>query len=253
MISRYEAWMDDTALSSIHSELYVRDIVQEAVQLQGTASRLAKGYGMYLTNRVREALRVTIEFELHIYDPAMRQAVCQEVAEWANGRVLKTSDRRGQELHVVCDYPPYLPSAMRWTDTLSMAFTAYETPFWTADTPKSITANNTSVTAFIPGNVPQDVARAKVDAVITAGSALTSATVTCGGKSIELSGISVASGGTIVFSHDENGILSIMSGSTSLLNKRTAASADDLTVPVGAISTFTSNRNCTFTVRGLWL
>ena len=253
MISRYNAWIDGIALSSIHDRLYVADIVQEAITLQGNAAKLAKGSGRYLSSRSREALRVTIDFELHVYDPAARQAICSEIAAWAQGRILETSDRPGQELHVVCDCPPCISSAMRWTENISMVFTAYECPFWIDKNAKTTTVNNGNESLFVPGNVPGDVAKAKVDAVVTASGSMTSLTITAGDTSITLSGISLSSGDTVTFSHDGNGILSIKKGTDSLLGKRTAASSDDLEVPCGAISTFSSNRNCTFSVRGMWL
>ena len=253
MISRYEAWMDGVALSSIHGDLYVRDIICEAANITSTSAKPVSGLGAYISNRSRDALRVTIEFELYIYDPVMRQAACADVVRWANGTALKVSDRPGQVLQVVCDDPPAISSALRWTDTLAVSFLAYETPYWVADAPVSVTANNTSTNLYVPGNVPNTLAKARVDAVITAGSAITSATVTVNGKTISLSGISVGSGSTIVFSHDESGILSIKTGSTSLLDKRTAASADDLLADCGAVNTFASNRNCTFSVKGMWL
>ena len=253
MISRYNAWMDGIALSSINGDLYVRDIISEAVNIVSNAAKPAAGLGAYVSTRSRDALRVTLEFELHIYDPAARQKACIEVVKWANGRELRVSDRPGQILKVICDDPPAISSALRWTDTLAVSFLAYETPYWVDDVPKAVSVNNSSGTLWVPGNVPETLAKAKVDATVTATASVTSVTVTAGDTSITLSGISLSNGDTVVFSHDDNGILSIKKGATSLLDKRTAASSDDLEVPCGKASTFSSTRKCAFSVKGMWL
>lgn len=251
MISRYKATMDGVLLNSIHEMLQVLDIRYETSEMQRNMARRASGSGVYATNPYRQSTSVTIDFELHIYDTRERQRVCQQVIQWARGSVLQTSDRPGQRLHVVCDGYPAIESALRWTDPLSVTFTAYALPYWEEEFPATATLTNASGTLFVPGNVSEQ--GAKVDAEITANAALTALTLAVGSNSITLSGISVPKNGKIIVSHDENGHLSIKYGNTSLLNKRTGS--DDLLAENGKTSTVrvSGNAACKFSVRGLWM
>ena len=80
-------------------------------------------------------------------------------------------------------------------------------------------------------------------------------TLTAGGKTMTLSGLSVASGSVIRISYDDEMIQSIKVGNVSLLPNRTGA--DDLTVDCGETTafSFTSSgaASVKFSVRGLWV
>lgn len=256
MISRYEAWMDGVALSDMHDELMILDIQHTPAQRQATTARRAKGNGAYVSNIYQAQTTVTILFELHVYDTRERQLVCQRIAGWAmDGSILQVSDRPGQQLHVICDQPPAIESVLQWTSPITMVFSAYSLPFWEESVPALLTLTGTSAnnTLFVPGNAGETY----VDAEITANGALTTLTLTAGNTTISLTGLSVASGGVIKVAHDENGILSIKYGNTSLLNKRTAASADDLLVTSGKLNRMAVSANksvsCQFNARGVWL
>jgi hypothetical protein len=258
MISRYDAYMDGIALSSLHADLAVLDIGYEPPSITAATSRHAVNSGVYYGSRYVEQGHCTITFELHIYNPQERQQACQAVARWAQGRVLKVSDRPGQHLNVVCEQYPVITSALRWTDSLSVSFVTDALPFWEDDADTIISLTNTSRSGQIsvPGNVPPDICRARVNAVFKAGEAFTALRVTAGDTSIGISGIEGAQNTQITFSHDENGILGIKLGtSTSLLSKRTSNSSDDLLLDCGKKSTVSINRNgtCTIRVKGLWL
>lgn len=251
MRSRYSVAMDGVQLSSVHEMLQVLDIHYENSGIQRNTARRAIGSGMYLSNPYMQSTSVTVEFELHIYGTAERQTALQNVIKWAHGSILTTSDRPGQQLHVVCDSYPAIESVMRWTDAITITFTAYALPYWEEAQPLTVTVTDDGSRVAIPGNVSEE--GAKVDAQITANEALTKLTVSAGDTSISLDGISVAADDVITISHDENGHLRIMQGYNSLLDKRTGD--DDLTVQSGARSTFsvTGNATCVFSVRGLWM
>lgn len=70
----------------------------------------------------------------------------------------------------------------------------------------------------------------------TSGSTVNTFSVTAGGKTIALTGLGLANNATLTIDHDENGLIRMKIGSTSVLDKRTAESADDLTVKPGAVS-----------------
>ena len=251
MISRYSVTMDNTPMSSISNMLQVLDIHYEPNEFQRNVARMAKGGGAYATNPYRQSVSVTIDFELHIYGTAARQTALQGVIDWAHGNILRTSDRPGQRLHVVCDSYPSIESAMRWTSPLSVTFTAYALPYWEEDTPVTASITNATGTLNVPGNVGEN--GAKVDVGITANAALTELTVGVGNNVITLTGIDVPQGGQITFSHDDYGHLRILQGNTSLLNKRSGS--DDLIAENGKVSTIRVVGNATgeFSARGLWM
>lgn len=251
MKSRYEVILNGIALSSLNENLYISDISYPSPAVTYSIKNYAgrNGGRVSSSGRIDES-SVTVTFELHIYGTQARQAACAHVIDWAkNGGVLQTSDRVDQTLTCICTKMPSVESAMRWTDQLSLTFTAYEVPFWRSTFVDSATVTNGSGTLFTDGN-----ADTWADVTVTANGAVTGFSVTFGQNTITLSGLSLASGDTVIFSHDESGILSITAGNVSVLSKRTAASADDLTAPCGTIQiAVDGNVTAEFRVRGAWI
>ena len=126
MRSRYEAFLNDIALSSISADLQVLDISYAVPSIKNVTYTVAKRDGQRVARRYTDQATVTITFELHIYDTVKRQAACQNVAAWAaKGGVLRTSDRMGQQLTCICTTMPTITSAMRWNDAIAVTFTAF--------------------------------------------------------------------------------------------------------------------------------
>lgn len=249
MISRYEAYMDGIALSSIDPAIYVLDIQPGEVRQSVRTSQIARRAGARITDKRFESTSVSIVFEIHEYDTVKRQEICQKVQRWANGSILTVSDRPGQELKCVCEVYPKA-NAKTWTEPLTVGFTAYNPPYWQESIDTSLTVTS-STSVYIPGNAPESL----VSAVVTVGASLSSATLAVGSKSIVLSGISASANDVIYVSYDEDYILSIKLNSTSILDKRTADSADDLVAKCGEYNTFSvsSNLSAVFSTKGCWL
>ena len=169
------------------------------------------------------------------------------------GGVLTTSDRPDRVLHVVCESLPTVGSAQKWTGVCSIGFVAYAVPFWEDETPRrvSITGNG-SKNLFVPGFA----APACVEATVknTGSGAISTVTLTAGDTSMSFSGISLAAGQTMTLAHDARGLLTARIGGTSVLDKRTAASRDELELEPGknaALSVTTNGTSSTtFEVRG---
>jgi len=257
MISRYEAYMDGVALSSISDKLLILDISHEAPRFENRSVQIAKRNGLYIADRYRESAQVTITFALRIYDIAERQHVCQEVVRWAMGKILQTNDRPNQRLRVICETPPVIESALNWLDAISVVFNGYIVPFWEDAIQSTAVVTGATGTLYVPGNVPQNIARTVVEVSVEPYATITGITLGCGETSITLSGIHVSSAETLVIDYDEQMNLRIRNGDTSYLNKRTAASSDDLLAVCGAANTLavdcTSTVKATFKARGLWL
>lgn len=255
MISRYEVWLNDVPLSGIDTNIYVYDISYQAAGLARTTSRIAALDGQYSGGKdYIDSNKITVSFMVREYRTARRQEIVQNVIAWAsNGGWLKTNDRTGKRIRVVPTRLPAVSSVMQWTDVLSLEFTAFDFPYWQDETAQTVTlAKGKSGKLTLPG-----VRRTQVEAVITANAAITTFTIVCGATKIVLAGLELAAGDVVNISYtDDHHILEIKSGNTSLLNKRTAASNDDLIAEVGENSVSFSasgSATCTLSAKGVYL
>ena len=254
MRSRYLAALDGVELSAIAPEIIVTDITHNAPVREVRASDIAGRNGKLYTRTVTSITGVTVSFEIHTQDVRRRAAIMEDVQRWAMpGGVLTTSDRPDRVLRVVCESLPTVGSAQKWTGVCSIGFVAYAVPFWEDESPRrvSITGNG-SKSLFVPGFA----APASVEATVknTGSGTISSVTLTAGDTSMTFNGLSLASGQTMMLSHDARGLLTARIGGTSVLDKRTAASSDELELEPGRNATLTATTNgtasTTFAVRG---
>ena len=256
MISRYEVKLNGQNLSEINENLLILNVGYERPEFQKTIFAPANRETQIIQRRRKGQARVIVSFELHLYDIAERQAVYQQVVSWCrNGGVLQTNDRPEMRLNVVCDEFPAIESVRDWTQEMQVTFAAYAYPYWedADETVSTLTGSNARGSMLVPGNIGETLANISV----TANDAISHLSVSIGGNTITLSGISIPRGGVVQFGHDNNALLFIRNGSTSLLNKRTSASSDDLTAQCGANNsiavTASASVTAQFSVRGCWL
>lgn len=253
MISRYEAWLDGVALSSISPDILILDIEHAPANIRTDTFTTAKRNGSRIHRRYYDRASVTIRFAIRKYGINDRQSVCSDVVRWAKGGgVLQTNDRNGQRLRCICEAFPVVQSAMKWTDPFAVTFSAYALPFWEEEEQSVLQLTGTSGEGelYVPGNVDD----AMVEASISANAALSSLTLSANGRTMTLSGLSVASGGVVVLTYDDEMIQSIKANSVSILDKRSGV--DDLLAVSGMNSfAFTADADVDvdFKVRGLWL
>lgn len=258
MTSRYEVYLNDIALSSIDPRILILDMQYDSAGIERKESRIAHRDGQFLGDLYKAGCRVTITFQLRIYDISARQSVCQEIAKWAmRGGVLKTNDRPTQMLVCVCDEPPHITSALKWLDDLSVTFRARSYPFWQDVVPTTLSLSGTAHNGsevYLNGIAEKAYVSVTVSPV---SGTLTSLTVSVNDSTITLQGISVPSGNTLEIGYDADMILHIKAGATSYLDKRTSASSDDLIAKCGQDNfvTFTADTSVeiTFSVKGAWL
>ena len=137
-----------------------------------------------------------------------------------------------------------------------MTFTAYAMPYWEADTPILASFTGKSGTAAIrqAGTAPCFL---EAEISNTSGSTLTSLSLTADGQKMAFEGLSLGAGKTLTIYYDENWILRAEVDGASVLAKRTADSADDLTLQPGKATTVTIAAShavsVTLKARGLWL
>lgn len=250
MITRYKVWMGDVGLHDLDDSIYITDIKEKTPYINAVTAAKPLGGGLHLLRLRRDSLSVVVRFAIRKYDTAQRKRIMSKVRAWAQEGYLSINDRPGQRLYVVCEKPPALESALKWTAEMEMTFTAYGCPWWEDETASTATYTGKSGTATL--NNPGDVAGV-LEATITPSAALSSFTISANGCSFALSGLSVAASSAIEISHTPDGVLSIKNGSISLLGKRSAKSADEIPINPGnnAIS-FTADKSCTvtFSTRG---
>lgn len=255
MISRYNAWLNNIALSEVNPDIYVSDIEYEPTLSDENTYAIGKRDGQYSgREKFVESNRIIIYFEARAYKTENRQRIVQDVISWASkGGWLQCSDRVGQRIYVKPSKFPAVSSVMRWLDNLSVEFTAYDYPFWESTYPTTVTLENGATgVLFLPG-----VWRSFAELSVLAASSVTDVNIKVGNTKLILSGLTMESGDTLKLSYtDENHIMEIKQGQTSVLNKRTANSDDDLIAEPGNNALeFTANDSafCTISIRGVWL
>lgn len=253
MISRYRVSLDGVEMDEIDENLMILDVRYNMPKIdrQRVAAANLDGYEDAGENMSERA--VTVTFELHIYDTAERNRVCQAVSKWAAaGGKLRINDREGQYLDVVCDTFPEIQSVRDWTKPLSMAFITTGNPYWISDEESVVTIEGTSSagTLALDGNVKN----AKVTVTATAKATVSSFKAVVGSTQITLTGISVPNGQKIVIDYLKDRYLRIRAAGNSA--KMQPSSSDLLLAPSGEKTrvSFTSNgrMSVVFAARGLY-
>ena len=257
MIGRYEAYMDGTALSSIDDKILVLDIKYTPATVQRKTERLANRPGARAYGKTIGSAQAVITFEIHEYDTVKRQEICDKITAWANGMYLRTSDKAWKRMRCVCDKYPSVQSK-KWTEPVTMTFSAYNPPFWQDMNPVVLTLGGTSGatsgsgSVFVPGNAEDSL----VSVTVTAKAGISSLSLTANGNTFSFSGLSLSSGDTVTIGYDDDLMLSIKKGNTSIMGKRAASSADDLKVNCGKSNAFSFTADgaavVTFSARGWW-
>ena len=254
MRTRYLVALDGVELSAIAPEIIVTDITHSAPVREVRTSDIAGRNGKLYTRTITSSTGVIVSFEIHTPDVRRRAAIMEDVQRWAMpGGVLTTSDRPDRVLRVVCESLPTIGSAQKWTGSCSIGFVAYAVPFWEDEAPRrvSITGNG-SKSLFVPGFA----ASASVEATVknTGSGAISTVTLTAGDTSMTFAGLALGAGQTMTIAHDARGLLTARVSGTSVLDKRTAASSDELELEPGknaALSVTTNGTSSTtFEVRG---
>ena len=197
MVTRYDATMDGKALSAISDKILVMDIAESAPSIDTHTASRPSGAGSFVLGSRRESLAVTISFAVRAYSTEERKRILSDVAAWCEGEYLSVSDRPGQRLRVVCDTPPSILSAMRWTETISVMFVAYVSPYWEAQEPlsASVEGETGSVSLTPSGNAQDCVLEA--DITNTGTGTLGTVMMTVWGKTMRFDGLGIAPGGVL--------------------------------------------------------
>jgi hypothetical protein len=232
MMTRYACRLNGIDLSSIDPEIYVLDVSTVSPVRDLVTTPLAGRSGQRITKRTTNSLSVEVKFEIHEQNTVRRALIAEKVTEWAIlGGVLTTNDRPERRLHVICETLPNF-SALRWTNSLTATFTAFEIPFWESEYPRNATVDGNGEAQMIAPGFADD---SRVWASVTnAGTgAITSVDLTAGQTALHFSGLVLPSGSALEVGTDEHGVFYARIGSKSVLSKRTAESSDELRLEAG--------------------
>ena len=256
-MDRYDVWLDGINLRDNDPRIIVTGIAESQPKEKSTITYMGYTHGGRLSKTVRQELSVSVAIGIKETDMQERDAVYQAIRKW--GRYaghLTISTRENQRLYV--EDMSIKTSGKTWTETITLTFTALAKPFWESVGTQSATigtaATSGSSSLFAPGNADE----CTVDAEITAkGGTLNTLTVTVGNTSMSFTSLGVTVNNKLTISHTDEGLLTIKNGATSLMAKRTGASADDLIAEPGSSNTvsFSGNVTCTakYSTRGRWL
>lgn len=199
-------------------------------------------------------IAVTYAIDLPKKQLAARRTVFDKVNKWALSKGwLTLTEMDGKRVYVSDVTLPSSGDLFNWTDEFTLTFKAAGVPFWqdaTATTASIALADSGSGSITVPG-----IVETVCDAEITnAGdSTIDTLSVTIGNSSFSFTSLGLAAGEKLSIGHwAETGDLYIrkFTGSvyTSVMGKRTGASADDLYVQPGANTITITGGSVTATV-----
>ena len=258
---RENVWLNGIALGSVDASVVVRTVYESEIKNNIAYVANAGQSGRRIASFLRESKIIRVRFSIKgLYNLDDRTRVLDAVNGWASaGGVLQISQRLDQQISVTCIKYAVSAEQMKLPDVYELEFEANVSPYWEKTNQTIlpvITDDNGSGEIVVPGTAPAFI---EFEATPTS-EALTSLTVTAtsalGTSTIALSGLSVAAESTLIIGHDAHGFLTIFAGSVNLLDKRSAASSDDLLVSPGTVTvSFAANTEIEAKIktRGRWL
>lgn len=244
---------------AVDGRIIQETFTESAIVRQRSTVMLGSHVGQHVSAPDVKEKQFEQTFKILERDPRERALVMNKINAWAmNGGQLTADNRPGLFADVVCTQ---LPDAVKWTDEMTMGFSAFEVPYWQSADDKlngTETFLGNSFSTFVPGNVPTPLSFSFKNNLSTAATTLY---VQCNGQKIQFNGISLAQNETLVWEYEgriAKGYILDADGVTkrSVMGNRTADSADDIMLPPGkatvqhtaAMLAFTTK----FTARGRW-
>ena len=234
MILSRRAALGGTQLDSLHSSIVIRNVDPGVPHESVNAVNRMGGFGQRMTSHHWETLEVRVTFAIDVpkRNLALRREVFDKVVKWALGcGWLTTNQMSGKRMYADKAILPSGGDMWDWTGDYTITFRAYGVPFWQDDT--ATTSTGSSIT--VPGEL-ETVCDVEVEN--TGSSTIDSLTVTVGSSTISFTNLGLAEDEVLKIGHGTDGLLWIRIYESSInyrnaMDKRTAGSADDLTVKPG--------------------
>lgn len=257
MLHLFDATLRGKSFSTISDLVFLEDIEEQKPEEDRVETKRANRPGMFVTSQQRRKLPIKFTAHIVAYDIEQRAALADKVSEWVGeGGFLTINSRPEQRIFVRPSERPSLGSSLKWNDKITFTLTAYENPFWEAETAATlaITTSATTINGYLKPVGTYPTAYVSCDITNTGTAALTQVTVRTPRSSIQLTGLNVPNGKTVSIGYSDDGILMITANGASALANRTASSADDLIATCNANNSVSATANvtikATFTSRG---
>ena len=224
---------------------------------------LMGGSGSRVTNIHRDSLDVTVKFTIRLRktEMAAREEILEKVNAWAfAGGWLTTNYKGNRKIRVFRAQAAGAGDPWNWTKEYAIVFRACGVPYWQEEEPNSVQKLSVSSANLVVGVNGSEKTVLEAEFKNTSGSSCSTFSIgtSDGSASLSFTDLGLANGETLVIDHDDNGkrcnlrlrIRSAGGVYRSVMNKRAAASSDDLVVSPGTRTVqFTAQRTGTITVR----
>lgn len=264
MILKRRVALNGAQLDEVDAAVVIRGVEPADGKETITATGSAAWYGQRITGFRRDTVDLIVKFAINIRkdDMAARSVVLEAVNAWAaaalperGGAYMTVNYKPERRLHVVLAQAPGEGSLWDWTKDFQMTFRAYAVPYWEDEAASSVRIGENAVsgsgTIQVGGSAKTCT---EAELLNRSGMAISTATITVGGKAMQFTGMGLGANEALVIDHTADGLLRIRIRSAggayrSAMDKRSAASADDFTVLPGAAGvSYTSQRGCRLTV-----
>ena len=226
-------------LDQLNSAIVIRNVTFGSPKENVQAVSRIGGAGQRITTRHIDTLDVAVVYAINLPKTSLqsRRTVYETVCAWAlQGGWLTVGHNNGRRMWVEQVTVEDPEDFWDWTKDFTILFRAYSVPFWQDATATSTVKESYNGNAFditVTGHYRTVL---DVEYKNTSGSAMTAFSITAGNSTIALTGLSIANNSKLTITHDETGLLKILNGTTSLMDKRSSGSSDDLYIDPGTRS-----------------
>ncbi len=230
---KLDCQMNGASLSALDPAILVADIEEEGAPQTLTLADLAGREGSRFIRRRRTALTVKVRLVIRERNLPRRRMLLEKLARWCTDGFLTVSYRRGQRLGCVCVQGVEGISMTGWAEEITLVFRAYGLPWWEDALPKTLTLAAGEAGSLRVGGTAETT---WAEAEATCMTGVNTLTLTCGDTFITFTDLAMTPGETLRITWDREGLQQMViqgTESRSALGCRTAASHDDLLVPIG--------------------
>ena len=266
MILAHRVSLGGVQLDEIDPRIIIKGIDGGAGKEAVTAAGTGAGDGTRITGKHRDSMEIQVRFSMNISarrgDIDRRAKVLEAINAWAaaaenGGAWLQVNYKENRRLWVDEVVTPGEGDLWKRLSEYTIVFRAHAIPYWMENSAVSAvtkTAQSASGTITAAGS-----AKAVADAELAnkSGATINTATVTIGGNEMSFEQLALAADEALVFSHSTASgknvirirIRNAQGSYRSVLNKRTAGSADEFEIlPGDCAFSFSAQRACTLTV-----
>lgn len=237
MILSRRVALDGVQLDEIDDAIVIQS-VDPGTSQENVSAVDRMGYaGSRITGSHWQPLEAGVTFGINIPKRELetRREIFDAVKKWAASKGwLTMNEMPERRMYVDKVILPAAGDLWNWTNEFAIKFKAYNVPFWQDAEANQVQKTNVSTGSWqieVGGDVKSVL---DIDFKNTSGDTMTTFSISAGGNTISLTGISLANNGTLKIHHGTDGLLRILAGTTDVYEKYTGA--DDLYVEPGTVT-----------------